>query len=87
MTLMQLRKTFSADSYSVRDGVFTVRRAFFYRHGFDADQFADRVRQAFPNATIIDSGEVWKPFRGGASVKRGSHWYVVFTVPSTGVSS
>ena len=27
--------------------------------------------------TIVRSGEVWAPFRGGASVARSSHWYVI----------
>ena len=39
-------------------------------------------KAAFPNAEILESGEVWKDFRGGASVAQQSHWFVKFTVQS-----
>lgn len=81
MTLKQVRETLSADSYSVKNGVFTVRRTFFYACGGSADKFAAYVKSAFPAATILESGEVWKPFRGGASVAQSSHWFVKFAVP------
>jgi hypothetical protein len=29
---------------------------------------------------IIDSGEQWKPFRGGDTLKQGSHWWVKFSI-------
>jgi len=80
MTLKQLRETFSADSYSVKNGVFTVRRGFFYSGGFTADMFVAKVKATFPKAVIVDSGEVWKSFRGSASVAQQSHWFVKFTV-------
>ena len=70
----------SFDTLSQRDGVFTLRRGFFYRHGNDANKIAAKVQAALPDAMIVDRGEVWKPFRGGASVAQGSHWYVKFTV-------
>lgn len=70
----------SFDTLSQKDGVFTLRRGFFYRHGNDANQIAAKLQEALPNATVVDKGEVWKPFRGGASVAQGSHWYVKFTV-------
>lgn len=80
MTLTQLREKFDADSYSVKNGVFTVRRGFFISGGFSADAYAAKVLNAFPTATIVDKGEVWKPFRGGASVAQQSHWFVKFTL-------
>lgn len=69
------------DVYSVKDEVFTVRRGFFYTHGQTADDFVKKVKTAFPTAVIIESGEVWKSFRGGASVTNQSHWYVKFMIP------
>lgn len=79
MTLKQVREIFPADTHSVKNGVFTVRRGFFYSNGFSADAYAAKVLAAFPTATIVDCGEVWKAFRGGASVAQGSHWFVKFT--------
>ena len=51
---------------------------FFYTMGGTAEKYAAMVQRAFPYANILDSGEVWKPFNGGASVARSSHWYVTF---------
>ncbi len=39
-----------------------------------------QVRAAFPQAVVLDSGEVWKPFVGGAPLAKSSHWFVKFTV-------
>jgi hypothetical protein len=80
LTLADVKNKLSADTYSLKNGVFTLRRSFFYTGGFTADMFAGRVLDAFPGATIIDSGEVWKAFRGGAPVAQGSHWFVKFSV-------
>lgn len=68
------------DTFSKRDGVFTVRREFFYTRGTHAEDKVNEVLAAFPNAKILDSGEVWKPFRGGASTANSSHWFVKFTL-------
>lgn len=78
-TLKEVKDKLYADSYSKKDGVFTVRHEFFYTHGRTAEQFRDEVLKAFPAATIVDFGEVWKPFRGGASTANSSHWFVKFT--------
>ncbi|MCR4301815.1 MAG: hypothetical protein NUV51_09410 [Sulfuricaulis sp.] len=82
-TLKQVRNALSADTYSAKNGVFTVRRGFFYTHGRTAESFVEAVKRAFPAAVILDSGEVWKAFRGGATTANQSHWYVKFTFPGT----
>lgn len=64
---------------SVRGGVFTVRDSFFYTSGRTAQDLVNEVRAVFPTAVVLDSGEVWKDFRGGAPVARQSHWWVKFT--------
>lgn len=68
----------AVDTVSQRDRIFTVRKGFFYSHGKTSDDLVAKVRTAFPDAEIVDSGEVWKSFRGGASVTQSSHWYVKF---------
>lgn len=80
-TLKQIKEKIHADSYSVKNGVFTLRRTFFYRMGKDANNIRLAVLDAFPNAVIIDNGEVYKAFRGGSSVANSSHWFVKFSVP------
>ena len=82
MTLIkQIRDKIHADQISRRrDGTIVLRRGFFYRHGGDAQAFADRIRRNLAEhniaAKIINHGEVWKPFRGGSSLANSSHWYV-----------
>lgn len=68
------------DTVSLRKGVFTARRGFFYTHGFTADAFARTIERHVPGATVLDSGMVWKAFRGGATVAEGSHFWAKFTV-------
>jgi len=62
-------------------GVFTVRRGFFYRNGKTEADLVAKVKAAFPDAVVVDSGEVWKAFDGGKSVAQQSHWFVKFTLP------
>jgi hypothetical protein len=78
-TLKEVKEKLHFDSYSVKNGVFTVRKEFFYRMGKDTEYYRQKVLEAFPNVKIVDSGEVWKAFRGGASVANSSHWFVKFT--------
>lgn len=68
------------DTASTKNGVYTIRKGFFYTNGFTAEKLAERVLEAYPEAKILDKGEVWKPFRGGASVAASSHWFVKFTL-------
>lgn len=80
--IKELRDIIMPDSISKRkDGMVVLRRGFFYRDNKTAESFANRVESALRSCTmpgsVIDSGEVWKPFKGGASVANQSHWYVV----------
>jgi hypothetical protein len=65
---------------SKQNGNVIVRRTFFYRHGVDAAMFRDHVvgclTKADVKATVIDFGEHWAPFNGGARISRDSHWWV-----------
>ena len=80
MTKQQIAEKVIADTVSKRDGVFTVRRGFFYTGGGTAEGFANHVKRAIPAAVVVDYGEVWKPFIGSAPVAKQSHWFVKFTV-------
>jgi hypothetical protein len=79
----QIRNAIHADAITARkkDGTVILRKGFFYRMGGNATAFADRVaRELVENdipGTVIDSGERWKPFRGGASIMSQSHWWVI----------
>lgn len=79
--LAEVKDKIGIDAASYKEGVYTVRRQFFYRHGKTEGDLVRRVQSAFPVAKIEESGEVWKPFHGDATVAQGSHWYVKFTLP------
>lgn len=79
-TLKEIKKKISADTYSIKNGVVTLRWGFFYTMGVTAQHKENAVRKAFPQAVILDRGEVWKAFRGGASIANQSHWFVKFTL-------
>ena len=58
-----------------------IRRGFFYKHGGSAESFAARVEAQLKEhgieAYVVDKGEQWKAFRGGASLAQSSHWWVI----------
>lgn len=82
MTLIkQIRDKIHADQISRRrDGTVILRKGFFYKAGGTADLFADRIRAALTGHNIagkvVNYGEIWRPFRGGATLANQSHWYV-----------
>lgn len=73
-----------ADSVSCRNGVWTARRGFYYHLGGSTEKFVVDVRNALLakglTGQLEDSGEVWKPFKGGASLAKQSHWFVKFNL-------
>ena len=83
LTAHIIKQIASVDTASKRSGVFTVRREFFYTHGKTAQDFADRVAAELQEAgykiDVVDKGEKWAAFRGGASTANSSHWWVKFT--------
>jgi hypothetical protein len=85
MKLQQIKDAIHASSLSVKHGVYTARWGFFYTHGCTATAKAMRVTTALPQALVIDSGEVWKSFNGGAPVAAQSHWFVKFTLDGSSV--
>jgi len=77
-----LRERFGEEpgEVSLHKGEWTVRRGFFYTHGKTTDDLWQDVKTVLPSAKWGDSGEEWKVFNGGASIKASSHWWVRFTV-------
>lgn len=82
LTHAKLREITGADnvSHSKKDDTWTFRREFFYTNGYTSDKYADKIAASLlqipGHKSIVDHGEVWKPFRGGASTRASSHWYV-----------
>lgn len=58
---------------------FLIRKGFYYSGGFTAEAYAEKVKKQFGDRVkILDKGEKWVAFKGGASVSNQSHWWVLF---------
>lgn len=85
MTLKEIKEALVGKYDSIgknKLGEITVRRGFYYRHGCDSDKYREAVSQRLTdngiNHALIDAGEHLTDFRGGASIRNQSHWYVTF---------
>ena len=79
--LQRIKRNVSADSiYRQKDGTIIFRRGYFYRHGMTPEAFRDgistKLKKAGIHHTVVDYGDHWTPFNGGASLSRSSHFYV-----------
>ena len=68
----------TVDLIRKNDDIYMIMKSFFYTLGFSASQYVEQVKKVFPDAEILDSGEIWLPFKGGALVSNQSHWFVEF---------
>ena len=68
------------DTISKRNGVYIIRKGFYYKFGGSSQDLVDGVLRTFPNAKIIGHGTHLSDFKGGASVAKSSHWYVQFII-------
>ena len=87
MKLNELREVLGTDNPEALTkyrGIYTYRVGFFYTHGCNhhmvRDSLISSLKKAGINYRIIDSGEQWKAFRGGDTLKQGSHWWVKFSI-------
>ena len=86
--LTQIRENvIGIDSLSKRGDVFTARLGYFYTHGKNERDFADILKSEITRKfgpqlkfELLDMGNHWAPFRGGASTAKSSHWWVRFKV-------
>ena len=69
-----------ADMVSIKkNGNFIARLGYFYRHGYSEDKLAEHILKALgDNIEIVDKGDHWTAFNGGAPLQRQSHWWVEF---------
>ncbi len=83
ITTAFLRDNIMCDSIGKKrdgSGHFVFRRGYFYRHGIDQHKFAKRISFELSELgidhKIVDCGDHWAPFRGGASIAQSSHFWV-----------
>ena len=85
MTVAELKKKLGWEVIGVdtvgknKLGNIVFRKSFFYRHNYNSNLFKERISKMLASINvpfeIIDAGEHWASFRGGASVAQQSHWY------------
>ncbi len=68
-----------------REGNYVFRKGYFYRPSkLDASDWAEMISQKMKELgidnTVIESDDIWKPFKGGASLKAQSHYLVKIRV-------
>ena len=78
--LADIKYTLGVDSISKRGDIITIRKGYFYTMGQCTQDLIDKVIKACPNAEIIDSGDYYTAFRGGAKLAQSSHWFVKFII-------
>jgi hypothetical protein len=76
----EIQERLSADTLSKKAGVYTARWGYYWGITKPSDPYADRVKERIPNATILEHGNHFAPFRGGAPVGKQSHFWVKFTI-------
>lgn len=78
VTATMLREMF-IEEVSKSKGVFIFRRGYFYRSG-TPDKYAEMIKNKLTQQgfqfTILESGDNWKPFKGGGTTAQNSHFYV-----------
>lgn len=58
-------------------GNIIIRRGYFYRHGITVKSFTTQVMDVLGDGyKLVDSGDHFTAFRGGASVANSSHFWV-----------
>jgi len=62
-------------------GHFIFRKGYFYTNGGSEDKLAERIERDCKinnlNVEIVDKGNHWAAFNGGAPLAKSSHWWVV----------
>lgn len=63
-----------------KGGNILCRWGYFYTSGVTSQDYVDKIMELLNkhhiNFNIVDSGDHWAAFRGGASVANQSHWFV-----------
>ena len=70
------------DTLSQRNGIFTVKKSYFWGISKNGEEQAETVKSLIPQAMIIDYGNHFHGFVGGAPAgsPNSSYYYVKFTI-------
>jgi len=71
---------FVDDVQQSRDGSFILRQGYYYTSGKTEIDFEKSIVNQFDKTLfkieVLNRGTVWRPFKGGASTRTQSHWWV-----------
>ncbi len=65
------------NTLSFRQGIFTVKKSYFWGFTDDGSALADKIKKLLPNTNIVDYGNHFHDFVGGAkpgSLKDSYFW-------------
>jgi hypothetical protein len=80
MTTEEMKKLLGYSEVSKHKGLFTAYKGFFYTHGYDENKMAEAIvaKLGADKVKVVKTGYQWKPFVGGAPLKKQSFWSVTF---------
>ncbi len=72
------------DTLSLRGGVYLAKWSYFYSGGLSEQVCSEKITQAFPEAYVIDAGDHWHSFVGGAKTggPQDTYYWVTFKLES-----
>jgi hypothetical protein len=82
VTLANLKEKIYCDQISKCKQGFIFRRGFFYTNGGTSEKFKNNIvkqltEKGFTKFVVVDSGEKWTTFKGGASLTNLNRWWVI----------
>ena len=84
MKTADLRNIFhsTADVISQKDGIVTIKKCYYWGVTKSGESYRDKVLELLPTATIVDFGNHFAPFRGGAKAgsPQSSYFWVKFRI-------
>jgi len=72
-------KGIPCDTLSKYKGAYTLRKSFFWKDS-SSIEISEKLKDNFQNFDILDTWDKYVPFRGGDTIKEGSHYGVKFIV-------
>lgn len=84
ITAKFLNENLIVDEVSKSKDGFIAREGFFYLHGKTAGDLRENIEKQLGALNlkfkIVDFGEKWRAYKGGASLRTQSHWFVKFEI-------
>ena len=75
-----------SDKISVRNGVYTIKKSYYWGISEDGSALAKKVESKLDKAVVLDYGNHWHPFVGGAKSgsSKDSYLYCKFYIKAKG---